>query len=79
MGGTVQQLKASGVPTQLEVLPVWMYRRLLHCSLPIAEADALHVAQIDNPGKTAVLQREMMSGLLQFRMRNGQSRNCVLQ
>lgn len=61
MGGTVQQLKISGISTQLEILSVWMYRRVLYSTLPVPEADDLHVGKITKNWKATVLQHEIIN------------------
>lgn len=61
MGGEIQQLKAGGVYPQLQVLPVRVHKRLLHSTLPVAEADDLHVGEAASDRETSVLQHEMMT------------------
>ena len=62
MGGAVQQFKTGGVCTQLEVLPVWLHRRLFYSTLSVSEADDLHVDQIATARKASVLRHEMTFG-----------------
>lgn len=45
VGGAVQQLKTRRVSSQLEILPVWLHRRLLHSTLSVPKTDDLHVEQ----------------------------------
>lgn len=59
MGGTVQQLKISGISTQLEILSVWMHRRLLYSTLSVPKADDLHVGKITANWKAILLQHEI--------------------
>lgn len=56
MGRAVQQHETRKVCTQLEVLPVWLHRRLLYGSLSVSKANDLLVEQIANAGKGSVLQ-----------------------
>ena len=58
-GGAVQQFKIRAVCAQLEILPVWVHRRLLHSTLPVSKTDDMHVGQIAISMKTSVLQHEM--------------------
>ena len=59
VGGAVQQFKTCAVCAQLEILPIWVHRGLLHCTLPISKTDDMHVGQIAISRKTPVLQHEM--------------------
>ncbi len=59
VGGAVQQFKIRAVRAQLEILPVWVHRRLLHSTLPVSKTDDMHVGQIAISRKTSVLQHEM--------------------
>ena len=59
VGGAVQQFKTCAVCAQLEILPIWVRRGLLHCTLPISKTDDMHVGQIAISRKTPVLQHEM--------------------
>uniref|UniRef100_A0A2N9EBS0 Galectin domain-containing protein n=1 Tax=Fagus sylvatica TaxID=28930 RepID=A0A2N9EBS0_FAGSY len=59
VGGAVQQFKIRAVCAQLEILPVWVHRRLLHSTLPVSKTDDMHVGQIAISRKTSVLQHEM--------------------
>ena len=60
MGGEIQQLKTGGLSAQLEVLPVWMHRRLLYSSLPVPKTDDVHVGQVAKADKASVLQHEIV-------------------
>lgn len=60
MGRAVQQLKISGISTQLEILSVWMHRRVLYSTLPVSKADDLLVGKITTKWKATVLQHEMI-------------------
>lgn len=55
MGGAIQQFCAGTVLTQLEILPIWLHGRLLHCTLPVSSADDLLVGQIGK-GSSPMLQ-----------------------
>ena len=59
VGGAVQQHKTSGVCAQLEVLPIWVLWRVLHCTLPITKTNDMHVGKIATSRKTTLLQHEM--------------------
>lgn len=60
MGRKIQQHETGRVCAQLPVLPVRMHRRLSYRTLPVAEADDVHVGQIADTGKASVLQHEMI-------------------
>lgn len=59
VGGAIQQFKTCAVSAQLEVLPVRVHWRLLHCTLPISKTNDMLVGQIAIPRKSHVLQHEM--------------------
>ncbi|THG20765.1 hypothetical protein TEA_003839 [Camellia sinensis var. sinensis] len=63
VGRAVQQLKTSGVYPRLEVLPVWVHRRLLYSALPVSEADDVLVEQIATARPSSVLQHAMTIGV----------------
>lgn len=60
VGRKIQQLETGRVRAQLQVLPVRMHRRLSYRTLPVAEADDVHVGQIADTGMASVLQHEMI-------------------
>lgn len=60
MGREIQQHKTCRVCPQLQVLPIWVRRRLLYSTLPVSKADDMHVGKIADAGKTPLLQHEMI-------------------
>ncbi|XP_021745361.1 uncharacterized protein LOC110711290 [Chenopodium quinoa] len=51
VGGKFQLHKTSGIRSKPQVLSVWMYRRLLHCSLLISETDDLSMSKLQQLGR----------------------------
>lgn len=59
VGGALQQHKTGRVHAQLEVLPIWVHWRVLHCTLPITKTNDMHVGKIATSRKITLLQHEM--------------------
>lgn len=68
VGWTVQQNKTCGVRAQFEVLPVWLYRRLLYSTLSITETNAVHVEQITALWSYWMLQHEITSTIFRCQL-----------
>lgn len=78
MGREIQQYKTSRVCAQREVLPIWMYSRLLYSTLPVPEADDVHVGQIAGTSKASVLRYEMITMVLMTILRNNFCSHSIL-
>lgn len=59
VGREIQRNDAGEVRSQPKVLPVRLHRGLLHSSLPVAEADDLHVGKVAAGNEASVLRYEM--------------------